>query len=509
MTGIGEGHDADVLIAGLGPVGGVLAGLLAQRGLSVIVVEREHDFYRLPRAAHFDHEIMRIFQELGIAEAVAADARVVSAYEFQNAAGDILVRYDMAGLVAVSGWPPSYLFHQPSMELALREALGGMPRVTLRTGCRLTAILANDADGVQAAITDAAGAEAEISARFLIGADGGASSVRQALGVGLTDYGFEKSFLVVDTVVRDETRLPQQAIQICDPARPITVMPMSPNRRRWEFMLMEGETAADMLAPGRAEALLAAQLGGAIDFDDIEIVRKAVYVFHGLVAERWRVGSVLLAGDAAHQMPPFMGQGMCSGLRDAANLAWKLAMVCDGDAPPSLLDSYQAEREPHVRAIIGASIGMGQLVCLSDPAAARGRDAEMMAARARDGDPRGTPPPPPLSGGCLSATPRAGTLFPQTQASYFDSRPARLDDVLGENFWLITTRATPVLVPPHVTLIPLGEALRDDGEIAAWLAEAGASSVLVRPDRVVFGTGEPEALLQMLGERIGMGELVG
>jgi 3-(3-hydroxy-phenyl)propionate hydroxylase len=503
MNAQGPRHDADVLIAGLGPVGAVLAGLLALRGLRVIAVEREQDAYRLPRAAHFDHEIMRVFQELGIAGTVAADARVVDAYEFHNAAGEILVRYDLAGMRAVSGWPPSYLFHQPTMEQALRHRLAGMANVTMRTGWRLIDITANDTTGAAALVSDASGKREIITARFLVGADGAASAVRQALGIGLEDSGFEKSWLVIDTIVRDEGRLAQNAIQICDPARPVTVMPMSPNRRRWEFMLRDGETADEMLEESRLTALLHAQIDGMIDPADISIVRRAVYVFHGLVATSWRTRSVLLAGDAAHQMPPFMGQGMCSGIRDAANLAWKLAMVCREEAAPALLDSYETERAPHVRAIIGASIGMGQLVCMSDPAAVRERDAGMLALRARDGDPRGTPPLPPLIGGCLSDTERAGTLFPQS-----DMPAGRLDDLLGNGFLLITTQASFIPTPASVTLARIGIELQDANDIAGWLEGADAQAVLVRPDHVVFGTGRADDLLAQLETSLGVAELV-
>jgi 3-(3-hydroxy-phenyl)propionate hydroxylase len=507
MTAHGPHHDADVLIAGLGPVGGVLAGLLALRGLRVIAVEREQEAYRLPRAAHFDHEIMRVFQELGIAEAVAADARVVNAYEFHNATGEILVRYDLAGLRTVSGWPPSYLFHQPTMEQALRERLVGMADVDMRTGWQLADIIYNDDAGVTALVSDAAGVRQKITARFVVGADGAASAVRQALGIGLEDFGFEKSWLVIDTIVRDEGRLPQNAIQICDPTRPITVMPMSPNRRRWEFMLRDGETAAAMLDDVRLTDLLRSQIDGMIDPADITIVRKAVYVFHGLVATSWRARSVLLAGDAAHQMPPFMGQGMCSGIRDAANLAWKLAMVCRGEAAPALLDSYEAERAPHVRAIIGASIGMGQLVCMNDPEAVRERDAGMLALRARDGDGRGTPPLPPLSGGCLSATERAGTLFRQSEARLAEGVAGRLDDLLGNGFWLVTSRTASIRTPDFVTLARIGVELRDADDIAGWLEAADAEAALVRPDHVVFGTGRAEELLAMLAAHLRVADL--
>jgi 3-(3-hydroxy-phenyl)propionate hydroxylase len=509
MNAQGPRHDADVLIAGLGPVGAVLAGLLALRGLRVIAVEREQEPYRLPRAAHFDHEIMRVFQELGIAETVAADARVVEAYEFRNAAGEILVRYDLAGLRTVSGWSPSYLFHQPTMEQALRDRLAGMPNVAIRTGLRLVDITTNNKTGVAALVSDAAGAREMITARFLVGADGAASTVRQALCIGLEDFDFEKAWLVIDTIARDEGLLPQNAIQVCDPERPITVMPMSPNRRRWEFMLREGETADEMLAEHRLAELLGSQIAGMIDPADITIVRKAVYVFHGLVATDWRMGSVLLAGDAAHQMPPFMGQGMCSGIRDAANLAWKLAMVCRGEADAALLDSYATERAPHVRAIIGASIGMGQLVCMSDPAAVRDRDTGMLALRARDGDPRGTPPLPPLRGGCLSETKCAGTLFPQSVARLSNGTAGRLDDLLGNGFWLITSQTSFIETPDFVRLARIGIELRGADDITRWLEAADAEAVLVRPDHVAFGTGRSTYLLASLQASLRVAELVG
>jgi 3-(3-hydroxy-phenyl)propionate hydroxylase len=179
-------------------------------------------------------------------------------------------------------------------------------------------------------------------------------------------------------------------------------------------------------------------------------------------------------------------------------------MVCRGEAPDSLLDTYQVERAPHVAAIIEASIGMGQVVCLSDARAAAGRDTEMMAKRARDGDARGTPPLPPLIGGFLSETPLSGFPFPQTEAIRADGARGMLDDLLGGGFWLVTSSAHDIAVPSYVTLVRLGVELRDDGgKIAAWLAACGATAVLVRPDRIVFGTGEAEMLLTALAEKWG------
>lgn len=484
-----DAFDCDVLVVGLGPVGAALSLLLADQGLSVIAVEKEPQVYPLPRAAHFDHEIMRLFQQLGVDEAVARHARVAPAYEFRNAAGEVLMRFDLDARAGPSGWAASYMFHQPAVEIAMRERLQASPLADLRLGWAFQSF-EQDPEGVTAALTGPDGPRT-VRVRYVAGCDGASSAVRAACGVGLDDYGFDEPWLVIDALLGPNAKPPAVNLQICDPARPTTCVLMGPGRHRWEFMLLPGETAetvsgdafiADLLRPWNC--------------DDVVIERRAVYRFHGLVAQAWRNGRVLLAGDAAHQTPPFAGQGMCSGLRDAANLAWKLAAVLKRGADPALLDTYQTEREPHVRSVIERAIMMGRVVCTLDPAAASARDAEFIARRKA-----GAPPPPlgdpSLTRGCLlEGSPGAGEFFPQPWATA-DGQTLRLDDVLGPGPWLIARRPSPGLKVDGLRVLDLD----DDGRLApfrdaigAWLSRRGGEAVLVRPDRYVFGTGAPDRL---------------
>jgi len=471
--------DVDVLIVGLGPVGATLAALLGDAGVRTLVVEKEPQVYPLPRAAHFDHEAMRLFQQLGIADAVLAHARPAPAYEFRAADGRKLMQFDAPAKPAPSGWRASYMFHQPGLELALRAKLAGLHSVEVRLGSRFAA-LEQDAERVRAVIEGPDGAEI-VRARFLVGCDGGSSPVRVAVDGELFDYGFDEPWLVVDAKVDKDARTPDVNLQVCDPERPTTCVLMGPGRHRWEFMLKPGETPDEVLSDAFVQPLIAEW-----DCGPVELERRAVYRFHGLVAKTWRSGRVLLAGDAAHQMPPFAGQGMCSGLRDAANLAWKLAAVLDG-AEAALLDTYQTEREPHVRVYIEVAIHMGRVVCTLDPEAAAQRDAAMLA---------NPPAPAPLfapllgPGHVLADAPAAGALFVQSWAA-----GRGLDDVLGSGPWLIAREGAPRVA--GLTTAPLSDPrLAGHREaLARWLDQHAADAVLVRPDRYVFGAGDPAALI--------------
>ncbi len=495
--------ETEILIAGYGPVGATLAALLGKAGIKTLVVERDREVYRYPRAAHFDHEIMRIWQKLGICEAILPATRHMYEYEFRNAAGDILMRFDQRGVEAPSGWAPSYMFHQPVLEEALRCRVTDFSSVDVQLGTSLASLERNDEHGVTATVVDDRGCESQVRARYLIGADGGGSLVRRLVDGELFDYGFDEPWLVIDTVATDEEGLPAFGVQSCNPKRPTTVMPMSPLRRRWEFMLKPGETAEDMLDDAKIGELL----GSWVRPGQVELVRKAVYRFHGLVAKAWRKNSVFIAGDAAHQMPPFMGQGMCSGIRDADNLSWKLIAVLKGEAAESILDTYQEEREPHVRQIIEAAIAMGRVVCVQDEQAAAMRDQGMLPARAARGE-QGADPLPSLGGlsrGCITKTPRAGEIFPQaTGARMADGREGRLDDLLGDGFWLIARSDTnSEMSPANVRQLVLGKDVVDaSGRLEHWLDSAGGQSVLVRPDRYVFGTGLKNDMLHALAERM-------
>jgi 3-(3-hydroxy-phenyl)propionate hydroxylase len=309
-------------------------------------------------------------------------------------------------------------------------------------------------------------------------------------GVGLFDYGFEEPWLVVDTLMKFEEGLTPHSKQYCNPQRPVTVVPMSPGRYRFEFMLLPGEKPEEVSSEASIERLLKPF----VKPGQAELVRKAVYQFHGLVAKQWRVRSLLLAGDSAHQMPPFMGQGMCSGIRDAVNLAWKLKLVLQGRATPALLDSYQLEREPHVRTIIEKAIEMGRVICTVDPVAAARRDEEMLN-NSKSQTQKGRPIPN-LHGGLLTKTRGAGELCPQPDVRLKNGVSGKLDDVLANDAWLFSKAAVNVQGVAALNAYQLGVDFDDGGVLERWLAEREASALLVRPDRYVFGSGEPHALIE-------------
>lgn len=466
--------DCDVLIAGGGPTGVTLANLLAMRGVKVIVAEKDAEIYLLPRAAHIDHECMRILQEAGVAERVLATSRRASRYDFLNARGKVLMRMEGADRIGPGGWPVANMIHQPSVEAALRAALAARAPDALHTAWSLESFTDNGT-GITARIATPEG-ERTIRARYLVGADGARSPVRKAAGVTFDDLGFEEPWLVVDVLVDDASRLPDANLQICDPGRPTTCVLMGEGRHRWEFMIRPGETAEQVSDDAFIEQLLEPwKVRGAVRME-----RKAVYTFRARIARQWRCGHVLLAGDAAHQTPPFAGQGMCAGLRDAANLAWKLAAVCAGEADDALLASYQPEREPHVRATISMAIMMGRMVCTTSRLGALARDLKITLARKLGMLPDGPPAYPPITAGAiLQGSAQAGSYFPQ-----FTTREgARLDEALGNGAWLI---GKDDLTKP--ALAPFAR------PIAAWLDTACSDAVLVRPDRFVFGTGPADAL---------------
>ena len=480
-------YDYDVLIAGGGPTGITLAVLLGQSGLSVLVVEKEPEIYPLPRAAHIDHEIMRIFQQVGIADQLMTTCRHADRYDFLNAKGKILLRFDGSSAIGKGGWPAANMIHQPSLEKALRDRLVDMPTVELQCATEL-ASYCDSKNGVIATVIDERGSR-EVRARFLVGADGARSSVRKAAGIEFDDLGFEEPWLVVDAIVKDASRLPTSNLQICDPERPTTCVLMGQGRHRWEFMIKPGENAEDISSDASVDRLLKPwNVDGAVTLE-----RKAVYTFRARVARHWRKDNVMLAGDAAHQTPPFAGQGLCSGIRDGANLAWKLAAVVRGDASPDLLDTYQPEREPNVRATIKMAIMMGRTVCTTNRFSAFLRDCKFRLARALKLTPDAPPAYPPiLRGAILIGNMGAGSYFPQPIAD--QTRIPKLDNLLGSGAWLLSrghaigSEHCVAVTINDVKLQPYASAL------TKWLDEHNTEAVLVRPDRYVFGIGVSEDL---------------
>lgn len=488
-------EETDVLIVGLGPVGAALAVYLGGMGVSAIAIERDTGVYPLPRAAHLDHETMRLLHLAGGAEAVRQASQPLSAYEFRNAAGELLMGFRPEGDLAPTGWPTSSMFHQPTLEHALRARLDGIPCVSARLGHALSTY-EESGEGIVATVAGPEGAY-EVAARFMVGCDGGNSVVRRVAGIALDDLGFDEPWLVIDTVLKNGvTRLSTIGLQHCDPSRPVTSMPMAPGRHRWEFMLMPGETAEEVMG----DAKLAAMLAPFADPASLEIERRAVYRFHALVARQWRKGRVLLAGDAAHQMPPFMGQGLCSGVRDAANLAWKIEAVLRGRAGDALLDSYQPEREPHVRMITDIAVMMGKVVCTQNIEEAAARDAGMLAQpeEARVSPLIGLDG---LKSGVLAG---GGTVFPEPG----HESGKRLDDAAGYAALLVVSddcAASRAFADAGGFVVRLAALPDAQGRLAALMG--GASALLIRPDRYVFGTGDAAALTAAWQTYLAMGSI--
>lgn len=342
----------DVLLVGMGPVGAAAANLLGRQGISTLVIDKALDVFTAPRAIVLDNEALRILQwaglEDGAFETIATPTVQMHSPLFGNYA-----RANTAG--AIDCHPFVVTFYQPELERVLRSRLPAYRCVKVALGTELTGF-EQDADGVDATLRLADGSVASVHARFLVGADGASSFVRHHTGLGFEGKTFTQDWLVIDVI--DAPRPIDHIEFTCDPRRPSPHMPAPGNRQRWEFMLRPGETREEMEKPEKIRTLLAPWC----KLDDLTIERTAVYRFHARIVDRFSKGRVFLLGDAAHVTPPFVGQGLVSGLRDVANLTWKLAAVVRGQADQSILDSYDTERRPHARSVINFALLMGQLV---------------------------------------------------------------------------------------------------------------------------------------------------
>lgn len=344
--------DVDVLLVGLGPVGATAANLLGRYGVRTLVIDKAQDIFTAPRAIALDHEALRILQLAGLEDGAFA-IHAIAKVQMRSPIFGNYARANTAGLF--DGHPRLATFYQPELERVLRSRLAAYPNVQVVLGAELTHY-AEAADGVQASISLADGSSVPVQARYLVGVDGASSFVRRHAGLGFEGKTFTQDWLVVDA---HNVPDPIDHIEfLCDPRRPTPHMVAPGGRQRWEFMLRPGETKEQMERPEQIRQLLAPWCKP----EQIQIERTAVYRFHARIVERFSRGRVFLAGDAAHITPPFAGQGLVAGLRDAANLCWKLAWVVQGRAAPAILDSYDTERRPHARSVIQLALLLGNLV---------------------------------------------------------------------------------------------------------------------------------------------------
>lgn len=495
-------HAAEVLIVGMGPVGKLLAIQLGRQGHTVVVADRNSANYPLPRAVTHCSDVARILQSVGLGpdRIPHITEPFDGMYSWRNGAGELLFDVDWGGR-GESGWHNTYFFHQPDLERAFDDILADLPSVTILRCWQAVSVSQNECTATVGFESTRTGLSTTITADWVIGADGANSTIRRLLNIQWRDEGYFCDWLVVDVRLHDSARpFPRVASQRCDPDRPSTMVPAGPGRRRWEFMRLPDETREELDCADTAWRLLQ-QYG--VTPDNAELQRYSVYTFQSCRAPQWRDGRVLLAGDSAHLMPPFAGQGLGAGLRDVHNLSWKLSAILRGVASEPLLDTYSSERQQHADAFIHYSTTLGRVICVTDPHQANVRDRRI--ARSPDSAPPTVPPRPSLGPG-LHVGPVGGTVARQGRVRLASTtRPAMFDDVIGGAGAVISRTSGPLdrldarwcaaLNALNMALVALtGTSSRAllvddvDGLYSRWLEEIGADTIIVRPDFHVFGT---------------------
>jgi 3-(3-hydroxy-phenyl)propionate hydroxylase len=487
--------ETSVLIVGAGPAGLTLANLLGTEGVLTLLVERNPGCVPEPRAVAIDGESLRTLQAAGLAETVCASIKQGFKADYINGDGVQLFTTDLTA--RPYGYCLQNSFDQPTLERQLLAGLNRFECVTVAHNIEL-AEFAQDEDGVAAVLRTAEGTEHSVRAVFMVGCDGGRSSIRQSLGIAMVGDRLPQKWLVVDTV---DTYLGEEPACrfYCDPLRPAMTIIRPGSERRWEWMLVGDETEHEMLSNDRIDALLAEHTRP----EQVEVYRKCVYSFSAVVAERFSEGRVFLAGDAAHMTPPFAGQGLNAGIRDVRNLSWKLAQVVKGALPQSLLATYNLERREAAKSVVDMAVGLGDQIQPTDAKAAAERDAFFAELNADPAQAAGfaaeTVAPLSdvrLSEGWFLPGGTGGQMLPQPKVTC-DNGPVLLDELLGAGFTALVKGGNDL--PAKLSQHPLWQSLSpslcylDSGagtlpasSLAGFDDSAGTAITLLRPDRFVL-----------------------
>lgn len=483
---------ADVVIVGYGPVGATAANELGQAGLDVVVVERDPSPYPRARAISTDEDVLRCWQHVGLADALKAEMLGDRPIDFVDRRGRSFLSFNLRS--RGNGHPPQMFIYQPAVERTIRAGVERFPNVTVLLEREAGAVRQSSA-GVELDVTDLRDrSRCVVRASFLLACDGGASPIRTQLQIGFDGTTYEDPWVVIDTKVEREWPEVDRLRFHCDPERPAVDCPTPLGHHRWEFPVLPGEDRDEVSSEAYVWTLLDRH---GITPEHVTILRRAVYVHHVRFAERWRAGRVFLLGDAAHCMPPWIGQGMASGVRDAHNLCWKLAAVVRGEALPALLDSYEPERKPHVRAVTARAVFFGRVITERRRPLAVARNLAFAAAMRAPGI------GPYLRGGdwfpdsddrrgfvdraSRDAHPIVGRRLPQPLVTPSGgAAPVPLDDVLGRG-WSILSRSPRQPGPWDglARVLVLGRDLAVEGPLLDD-ALGATDAVIVRPDRTVF-----------------------
>ncbi len=515
----------DIAVVGYGPVGATFANLMARYGVTVAVIDQQAGIYDKPRAITIDHEVLRVFQACGLAEFAETHIAPHPGTHYLGIDRQVIKKFDPLPPPYPLGWTPTATFVQPEFEMALREKLSAYAEADVFLSAQAIDI-AQNGDAVTLTVKDESGNTRRVTARYLVACDGANSFVRKHLGIAMDDLAFDEWWMVIDALDHHASERPPKCFQYCWPSRPGTFLPGPGALRRWEIKLLPGEDPETFARRDNVMKVLV----GFTDVSVLEIWRTAVYRFHARLAQSWQSGRIFLMGDAVHQTPPFLGQGLSAGIGDAVNLAWKLALVLRGDAQPALLGSYEQERKPHVSAVVALAKEFGLIIGELDPDAAAARDIrlreELLSGRAVTIRQKFIPD---LTGGLIAAdAPAAGTLFPQPFLRT-GTGDTRLDDVMPPEFTLVAASADAfAALTPQARAIwsrlkgqfavitpsargpdaPGVHVFREtDRLFADWLARHKIVAAVVRPDRAVHGgANSGEALNELV---IGLAKQLG
>ncbi|MGW4446666.1 bifunctional 3-(3-hydroxy-phenyl)propionate/3-hydroxycinnamic acid hydroxylase [Streptomyces sp. NPDC004682] len=492
----------DVAVIGYGPTGVTAANLLGAAGLKVVVLERDSEIFSRARAISTDEEVVRIWQRAGLAERLKQDMLTERPVDFVDASGRsfISARPTPRG----HGHPPQMFIYQPALEQVLRDGVRRYPNVEILLGHECLRVR-QDADGVELTVAGTTDDTVRrLRASYVIAADGGSSLTRAQLNIGYEGRTYEDRWVVIDTRMLKPWPDHDKLRFHCDPARPAVDCPTPLGHHRYEFPLLPGDDEKQLTTEDAVHQLVSRY---GIGRDSIEVLRATVYSHHVRFATRFRVGRIFLAGDAAHAMPPWIGQGMAAGVRDVANLCWKLDAVLRGELPESVLDSYETERKPHVREVTKRAVLVGRVITERRPPVTRVRNTVLrtlgrfprFSARMQDAN---WIPVARYDAGLQapSRTKATGHQVPQPWVTDADGERVRLDDALGGRWLVLHARAaapTPAWDLPGVpalTITPVGSepaegALVDsDDVLLPWMAGHGATTLALRPDAYVYAS---------------------